>query len=654
MCGICGVVNHHHNDLPLKLEQMVKSLHHRGPDDRGHTVLSNNQVGLGHTRLAIVDLSKEGHQPMVSQTGRYHIVFNGEIYNFKPLKQDLQLNGYAVWHGDSDTEVILALIETHGFIKTLDYLNGMFAIACFDTHTKKLYLARDRMGEKPLYYGHINQSFVFASELKALAAYAVSPLKINPTAIAQYLQFSYVPAPLSIYKDIFKLLPGHYLEIDIGNTVSTSKQIPYWQQNHQPLMIGYEEAKHELKSTLHTVIQEHMIADRPLGAFLSGGIDSSTVVALMQAQSEIPINTFSIGFEEQGFSEAPYAKAVAEHLACKHHQKILSSQQAFDILERMPEVYDEPFADSSQIPTYLVSQYAKDYVTVALSGDGADELFGGYTRYLWTQKIWRKIGWMPMVMRKAITTILNKLPESSLTKLVNILPARLRFSHPKTKIDKLCKILKHQTGFDIYKELVSTFNQPNAWFLSPDVDQDTRFDALWQDEQGFVEGMMLLDSQTYLPDDIMVKVDRAAMAHSLETRAPFLDRRVVEVANKIPLEFKINQDEGKHILKEILYQYVPKSLFERPKMGFAIPLNQWLRGPLKSWLEHLLYDEAQPLYQYLNKTKIQHHFQTFLNLQHDGGDQIWNIAMLFAWANRWQKPNGFNYSHEFINQVELA
>lgn len=631
MCGICGVLDQNQPPLSEAVDAMVESLHHRGPDDRGKIFLENRTVALGHTRLSILDLSQEGHQPMTSQSKRYTVVYNGEIYNYQRLKQQYSSAQSYAWQGESDTEVLLALIEKYGFEDTLPLLDGMFAVACWDHHSKQLYLARDRMGEKPLYYGKLGSSFVFASELKAFAAYNSNALMLSPQAIEQFLQFSYVPAPLSIYKGISKLLPAHFLQIDFSNGLSVKQPKPYWRFPKRQTQINGKEAEDALSQVLQQVIKDQMLSDRPLGAFLSGGIDSSLVVAMMQQNHSQSVNTFSIGFSEQAFNEAPFAKQVADHLKTNHHQTILSLHQSCELIQKLPQIYDEPFADSSQLPTYLVCGFAKKHVTVALSGDGADECFGGYTRYSWTRKIWRMLGWLPLRVRQVFAKIFTTIPEWLLVKIVKLLPASLRFSHPKNKITKLCQILHQHNYLGIYRELVSTFINAKQYLIKSVPMQSDRLAEFYDPAQDLSDNMMYIDAQTYLPDDILVKVDRAAMAHSLETRAPFLDRRVVELSSQISLTDKIDGNQSKKILKNLLYQHVPQQLIDRPKMGFGIPVNQWLRGELRSWSTDLLSNNNAELYDILHKEKISDEFDGFYAHKHDNGHQIWALSMLFAW-----------------------
>lgn len=632
MCGICGIISHSGQPLKEALSRMTASLHHRGPDDRGAAYLEHERVALGHTRLSIHDLSDQGHQPMHSVSGRYSVVFNGEIYNFKAIKKHLSERGFNQWRGHSDTEVFLMLVEVFGFYQALQQIEGMFALCVWDSRDKALYLARDRMGEKPLYYGMVGNSFVFASELKAIKAFSQESMALSHSAIAQFLQFSYVPAPLSIYQGIYKLLPAHYIKIPLEQYNVSHTPKPYWTLPEAKSSIKSSDALEKLSDTLQTVIAEQMISDRPLGAFLSGGIDSSLVVAMMQSQTVLPVNTFSIGFDETSFNEAPFAKKIASHLHCQHHESILSSQQVLNFVDKMPSVYDEPFADSSQLPTYLVCGFAKQHVTVALSGDGADECFGGYTRYIWTQKIWQYIGWLPASIRRLLAIFLSYLPESVLMRLVSLMPKSLRFSHPKIKLNKLCELLRLNGKLALYKRLISTFLDVQGLLNNQHELTPSRFDHLCEDQDTFVQMMMTLDAKTYLPDDIMTKVDRAAMAHSLETRAPFLDRRVVEVAWQLPMTCKIHHGNTKVILRDLLSHFVPKALYERPKMGFGIPINQWLRGELRPWLESLLFNDRSPIYEYINSNKVRDVYTRFIKQQHDNGHQLWALAMLFSWS----------------------
>ena len=597
MCGLAGFFSAKSAaDSALILWHMGAAIASRGPDDASIWRDDQAGIGLAHRRLSILDLSPAGHQPMVSACGRFVIAFNGEIYNHLDLRKDLV---DITWRGHSDTETLLAAIAAWGIEETLKCIVGMFALALWDRETHTLTLARDRMGEKPLYYGQLGGVFLFGSELKALKAHPAFRAEIDRDAMALYLRHNYVPAPYSIYKGIFKLPPGTWISLKASDSVSAlPAPNAYWRARdaaHFSIRDDLDDvaAFDELDSLLRRAIAGQMVADVPLGAFLSGGVDSSLVVALMQVQSSRAVKTFTIGFHEQDYNEAKHALAVAQYLGTDHTELYVTPDQARDVIPLLPSLYDEPFADSSQIPTYLLAHMTRQHVTVSLSGDGGDELFGGYNRYFWATNIWRKIGWAPRSMRAALAGVLTLLPPHTWNSAFNgfsrFLPARLRYANPGDKLHKLAEILSVRSPEEIYWELVSHWKKPEAVVIggieSPTVLTDA---SRWADLPDFESRMMYLDQVSYLPDDILVKVDRAAMGVSLETRVPLLDHRVVEFAWRLPLSMKIRAGQGKWILRQVLYKYVPRELIERPKMGFGVPIDQWLRGPLREWAESLL------------------------------------------------------------------
>jgi asparagine synthase (glutamine-hydrolysing) len=622
-------------------ETMGLALVHRGPDDSGTWVDPACAIAFAFRRLSIIDVSPAGHQPMLSADGRFVIAFNGEIYNFAELREELERGGHAPsWRGHSDTEVLLAAISAWGLERALQKSVGMFAFALWDRHERSLHLARDRIGEKPLYYGRAGASFAFGSELKALRAHPQWRAEIDRGALALFMRHNYVPAPYSIYRGIFKLLPGHVL------TLRPDQREPviarYWSAREiaeqgfaDPFSQDTDALSVSLESVLRDAVRRQMVADVPLGAFLSGGIDSSTVVALMQAQSERPVKTFTIGFRESGYDEATHAAAIARHLGTDHTELYVTPAQTLDVIPQLPSIYDEPFADSSQIPTFLVAQLARSQVTVALSGDGGDELFAGYNRYLFTQRTWGRLSRLPVSVRRAIAAAMRVLPPQRWTALLRPLlalaPRRFRVGLPGDKIHKLAGVLAHESIDSLYRELVSHWSQPLQIVIAdtePSTPLDSSADLALPDP---VARMMLLDLVTYLPDDILTKVDRAAMAVSLETRIPLLDHRVVEFAWRVPLAAKLDRSGTKSLLRKVLHRYVPPQLVDRPKMGFGVPIDDWLRGPLRDWAEELLAEARLRREGYLNPDPIRQRWQQHISGQRSWHYPLWNVLMFQSW-----------------------
>jgi len=619
---------------------MVDQLSHRGPDDFGYWLDKTNGLALGHRRLAILDISPTGHQPMRSACGRYVIVYNGEVYNYREIRKELEDFGYG-FKGNSDTEIILAAISHWGLIKAIERFVGMFAFALWDCKEHKLILVRDRLGIKPLYYGYAGKSFIFASELKAIVSFPNFTRRINLEALALFTRYNYVPAPFSIYESIVKLLPGYLAIISENGQKIEEKQ--YWsavdvaQQGIQKPFIGStEEAIKQLETLLLDAVGCRMIADVPLGAFLSGGIDSSTVVALMQSQSTRPIKTFSIGNVIDSYDEARYANKIAQYLGTDHTELYITPDQALEVIPSLPTMFDEPFADSSQIPTFLVSKLAREKVTVSLSGDGGDELFGGYNRHQWAPRIWNRCGHWPVQLRKMISSAMNSVTPREWDKIFNLLrvvsKGKINFRMPGYKIQKLAGMLQASSPEELYKILASHWTNPTEVVKGvgqePDIWTKAIPQALYKDFTAF---MMFMDLVTYLPDDILTKIDRASMAVSLEARVPLIDHRLVEFAWKLPMDLKIRNGCGKWILRQVLYRYVPKSLIERPKTGFGIPLDAWLRGPLREWVEALIDESRLKSQGFFYVKPIRQKWLEHLAGKRNWAYHLWDVLMFQAW-----------------------
>jgi len=658
MCGLAGFFSSSSQDtqqLIAWLGRMTDTIAHRGPDDKGAWVDADAGIALGHRRLSILDLSPAGHQPMLSASGRFVIAFNGEIYNHLDLRQELPVQ---VWQGHSDTETLLAGFEAWGIEKSLQKSVGMFAIALWDRTARILTLIRDRMGEKPLYFGWNRGAFLFGSELKALRAYPGFEAVINRNVLPLLLRHNYIPAPYSIYRGIFKLLPGSMLTLrqagcgtcpwdfdrpPLGPFQSQCVSLSsYWslrevaEQGQAHPFIGTEnEAAAELERVITSAVQSQQISDVPLGALLSGGVDSSAIVALMQAHSTRRVKTFTIGFHEADYNEAEYAKHVARHLGTEHTELYVTPNEAQAVIPRLPALYDEPFADSSQVPTFLVSQLARQNVTVALSGDAGDELFGGYNRYFLTNAIWNKISWLPIKCRSALALGIRSVSPSGWDRLYSLvataIPGRLRM-RVGDKAHKLAEILADNSQEMIYYSLLSHWKSPSdivvGGYEPPTLLKNCTIPAKVSE---FEHQMMYIDAISYLPDDILVKVDRAAMGVSLETRVPFLDCRVVEFAWRLPLALKIRNGQGKWILRQVLYKYVPKILIERPKTGFGVPIDSWLRGPLKEWAEAFLSEDRLRREGFFNPEPIRQKWREHLSGKRNWQYHLWCVLMFQAW-----------------------
>jgi asparagine synthase (glutamine-hydrolysing) len=645
MCGIAGFLDSRGFGAaaaPEVVGRMCDALTHRGPDDSGIWIDEDAGVALGHRRLSILDLSPAGHQPMASACGRYVLSFNGEIYNHLDMRSELERAGcVATWRGHSDTETLLAAIRQWGLDRTLERCVGMYAFAVWDRQRRVLSLARDRLGEKPLYYGSIGSAFVFGSELSALCAYPSFSAQIDLEALLLFMRHNYVPAPHSIYEGISKLEAGSVLSVDADGRSQPSRR--YWSCRAaaleglaSPYIGGERAAADELERLLKQSIAGQMIADVPVGAFLSGGIDSSTIVALMQSQSSRPVRTFSIGFGESGFNEAIHAAAVAKHLRTDHTELYVSPSQAQEVIPRLSALYDEPFADSSQIPTALMMALARDHVTVALSGDGGDELFGGYNRYFWAVQTWRRFGRAPKSLREGLASAITALSPAVWDGLFRrgavLLPRSLRYNSPGEKLHKLASVLRSPHPVTVYRELVSQWSPPGAIVRGASEPLTVVTDAReWLDGVSLANQMMFVDQVSYLPDDILVKVDRAAMAVSLETRVPLLDHRVVEFAWRVPLDMKIKESQGKWLLRQVLDRHVPRQLVERPKMGFGVPIDTWLRGPLREWAEDLLAESSLAESGYLDPQPIRKRWSEHLSRRASWHYSLWCILMFQSW-----------------------
>ena len=642
MCGLVGflggTVGVGGDDALLR--RMSDALTHRGPDDGGIWCDSEQRVGLGHRRLAIVDLSPAGHQPMASANGRYLIAFNGEVYNHLVLRQSLV---DVSWRGHSDTETLLAGIVAWGIEATLVKSIGMFAIALWDRQTQTLTLARDRIGEKPLYYGWQGSGdervFLFGSELKALKAHPAFSADIDRGALCLLLRHSSIPAPHSIYQGISKLEPGCLLSVSLSQ--NEPKIWKYWDAVAvaragvaQPFVGSPEQAVVALEVLVKDAVRQQMMADVPLGAFLSGGIDSSTVVALMQAQSSRPVKTFTIGFNEEGYNEAVHAKAVARHLGTEHTELYVTPEQAMEVIPRLPGLYCEPFADSSQIPTFLVSQLAKQHVTVSLSGDAGDELFCGYNRYQLTASLWKQLSIIPKPLRSIAAKGITAISPQTWNRYAGFLP----WTSVGDKLHKGAGVMSSASAEELYLGMVSSWTDP-ASLVVGGAEPATLLTANSPSLSGLsdVQRMMALDTLTYLPDDILVKVDRAAMGNSLESRVPFLDHRVVAFAWRLPMEFKIREGQTKWALRQVLYRHVPRELIERPKMGFGFPIDKWLRGPLRNWAQDLL-DEARLRREgYFHPAPIRQKWVEHLSGDRNWSSQLWAVLMFQAWLEQEKK-----------------
>jgi len=648
MCGLTGYLGSAAGQDPTQLlMRMGNTIISRGPDSSGVWSDVDAGIGLSHRRLAIVDLTEAGHQPMLSASGRYVFAFNGEIYNHTKLRAELDREVATPWRGHSDTETLLACMEAWGVGKALERAVGMFAFALWDRQLRTLTLGRDRLGEKPLYYGWQgagdNAVFLFGSELKALKAHPAFRAPVDRNALALMMRHNAIAAPYSIYEGICKLTPGSTLTVSMQARTTVPQR--FWDVRDvvadglaNPFQGSEGDAVNALEKLLMESVGQQMLADVPLGAFLSGGVDSSAIVAMMQAQASRPVRTFTIGFDEAAYNEAVHAKAVARHLGTDHTELYVSPQQALDVIPRLPALYCEPFSDSSQIPTFLVSQLARQQVTVSLSGDAGDELFGGYTRYLIGQRMWGKLSRLPAPVRGAMAKLILAVPPAAWSTMFRpvrgLLPGALSQGHVGDKLHKGAAVLGAQTPVELYQMLVSHWTPADNLVLGATEPPTVLSDRSQQAHtDNFVHQMMALDLQTYLTDDILVKVDRAAMGVSLETRVPLLDHRLVEFAWTLPLDIKMRAGVGKWPLRQVLYKYVPKELIERSKMGFGVPIDTWLRGPLRDWAENLLSETRLRQDGYFNPQPVRQKWDEHLSGSRNWSYYLWDVLMFQAWLD---------------------
>ena len=644
MCGIAGLYDTAPGaggpELLRVAEAMNRAIAHRGPDDEGVWQDPDVPLVLAQRRLSIIDLSAEGHQPKESHSGRYMTVYNGEIYNFPALRSELESAGVK-FRGHSDTEVMLSGFDVWGIDRTLQKLNGMFALVIWDRRERMLHLVRDRIGKKPLYVGWAASALVFGSELKALRAHPRFSASVSRQAAALYMRYAYVPAPFSIYEDVWQLPAACRMVLRPSELRAGEDLKPlitqYWSHprmveaaRDRPAPKSDREAVDGLEAVLQEAVRRRMISDVPLGAFLSGGIDSSVVVALMQKVSDRPVKTFSIGFDDRSYNEAAHARSVADHLGTDHHEMIMRPADALAVVPQIPEIYDEPFADPSQIPTFLVAKMARQQVTVALTGDGGDEMLAGYHRYALVPELWKRTGWMPHAMRVAAARAIRVLPADLMNRAVPVLP---RFGD---KLQKAADLLEQDNAFDVYRRLVANWRRPEELVIGgsepliPLTREEWRARGL-----NFTEGLMYGDLVSYLPDDILVKVDRASMAVALEARAPLLDVNVFAYCWSLPLAFKIRNGKGKWALRELLARYMPRALFERPKQGFGMPVAEWLRADLRGWAEDLLAPERLRREGYLNASIVLRAWTEHLEGSRNHATRLWCVLMFQAWHDRW-------------------
>lgn len=652
MCGIAGLLNANQaEDNQTVATRMLSSLGHRGPDANGIWIDENSGIALGHVRLSILDLSEAGAQPMLSASGRYVIVFNGEIYNHLEIRAHIEKMTTSVsWRGHSDTETLLEAIECWGLEKALEQCVGMFAIGLWDKQDLTLSLARDRFGEKPLYYAWQHGTLSFASELKSLRQLPTFDACVDRDALSLLLHDGYISAPYTIYKDVYKLLPGHILCVTQADIAAQRLQdsYSYWTLEsavargvETPFKGSIDDAVSALNDHLSQAVREQMLSDVPLGAFLSGGVDSSVIVALMQSQSMAPVKTFSMGFTDPAYDESKYARDVAQHLGTEHTEWIVSPEEALAVIPHLPKMYDEPFADVSAIPTCILSRVAREKVAVSLSGDAGDELFAGYNRYLGAAKTWQKISKVPRGARQIFSSAVLALEPTSwdtfANKLNHCVPRQMQYKAVGSKLHRLAKAAQARNPSEFYEYLTAKWRNPQEVLRQGRLPGARGAKFLTQQGGMSLEAMMLADTVQYLPDDILVKVDRASMAVSLETRVPMLDHRLVEFAWSLPMSMKVHAGTGKWILKEVLKQYVPEGLIDRPKMGFDVPIDRWLRGPLRDWAEALLDERMLEQQGFFDAKLVRTLWEAHASGKKSYHHELWPILMFQAWHNEWMQ-----------------
>jgi asparagine synthase (glutamine-hydrolysing) len=649
MCGIAGIASSssaHSVNVGDVVTKMLTQLAHRGPDDEGVWVDSQSDVALGHRRLSIIDPTSAGHQPMMSSDGRFVVTFNGELYNYLGIRKDLEKDDRQLkWRSSCDTEVLLEAVRIWGFEKALGRFAGMFAFAIWDKVNRKLTVARDRLGEKPLYFGWIGTVFCFASELKAFRAVPNWCPRIDDEGVEHFFRLGCVPAPGSIFQSISKLEPGCLFELSLFEIAQRrAPQVRrYWRLPRSATRSQRStiEEEHDLSNEeqlehyLSQAVRRQLVADVPVGAFLSGGIDSSAIVAFSQPFTERRLQTYTVAFHESHYSEASYARGIAEHLGTDHTELYVTARDALDVVPQLPTIYDEPLSDPSQIPTFLVSKLASRYVKVCLSGDGGDELFGGYNRHIWGARIPRWFGWIPLRQRKMIAGQAMKWLARTFEQ--NRASAFRREFFFLSNLQKLREVFCANDAREAYALLTS------HWKIDERLIQPRGAPALyvsqWDETQTPEREMMHLDASWYLPDDILVKLDRAAMAVSLETRAPFLDHELVEFASTVPTSENIGLFVGKKLLRRVLYKRVPKHLVDRPKMGFALPVREWLAGPLRDWVEHLISTRALARHGLLNEDVIRAKWTDHQSGRHDWSAALWDVITFQAWYQEYFQPN---------------
>lgn len=670
MCGIAGILTQSPVDLDGSIRHMIAALRHRGPDSSGVWTDSTSGISLGHSRLSIIDLSPLGAQPMISHSGRFVVVFNGEIYNFQSLAVELRRDGVPI-EGTSDTAVLLAAIEYWGFEQSLQRFNGMFAFALWDRRDRILSLARDRLGKKPLYYGWAKHAFIFGSELKALRAFPGFEATIDREALSLQLRHNYIPFPSSIYRGIYKIPPGSFYSMsiadaqsrpiafqpDVTNRGGATGPRRFWSLPAVSLDASahiFEGPQSDLDNALEKLLRDavriRMIADVPLGAFLSGGIDSSLIVALMQQECAQRVKTFSIGFDEKDFNEADHAARVAQHLGTEHHELLVRSADALNVIPKLPYLYDEPFSDSSQIPTYLLSEYARQSVTVALSGDGGDECFCGYPRYTWAQRLEKLRYIFPWPVNRMIGSFIKSVSTANWDRVLGKRAVKFagvgaegRVGH---RLHRLADFLQADNRAELYRVLISHWDTPGELVLGISGAKEMILDSpAWSHRGEYIRQMMLVDQMTYLPADILTKVDRASMGVSLEVRSPLLDYRIVEFSWRILTGMLLDERGGKAPLRRLLEKYVPRSLIDRPKMGFGVPIQKWLTGPLREWANDLLDPTRMKQQGYINHLLVQKRWQEFLSRRRPWDQHIWDVLMFQSWYEN------FHLSRELSSRV---